>query len=175
MIASRPLSLTRAVTIQLTTLTHNAPSRADQNPATWKPVTTQETSHRQSPFSTNRNRPSVINVIGSVRTSRTGRTTALTIPSNTPAATVGSTPSSLMPGTTEAAAASARMLTSTRSRKPIQGTSRRAVYYTRAIVTGTWGLLLLTTVMAAVQFAWAPDASAQTGAPFTIVPAMTKG
>ena len=49
------------------------------------------------------------------------------------------------------------------------------MYYTRAIVMCGWALLLLTTGMAAVQFAWAPDASAQTEAPFTIVPAMTKG
>src|SRR5262249_28354280 len=84
---SLPLSLTRMVTIQLTMLTTSAPRTAAQKPATWKPLTSAATIQRQSPLRTSRNRPRVSSVIGSVRTSKMGRTTALTRPRRSPAAT----------------------------------------------------------------------------------------
>jgi len=49
------------------------------------------------------------------------------------------------------------------------------VYYTRAIAKRVVALVLLATATTVIPFVWASGAPAQTGAPFTIDPAMTKG
>ncbi len=73
---TRPLSLMSAVRIQLTTLTSSAPQKAGHQPATWKPLTKNETSFRQNAFSTSRKIPRVSRVIGKVSTTRMGPTPA---------------------------------------------------------------------------------------------------
>src|SRR5258705_366029 len=133
---TRPLSLMSAVRIQLTMLTSSAPQNAGQKPATWKPETNTETSHRQKALSTSRKRPRVSSVIGNVSTTRTGRTIALTSPSSNPATTAEASPSSRMPGTTCAASKSPSVYTTIRRMNPM---ARVRVYTLRVAA----GLLLL--------------------------------
>jgi len=155
---TRPLSLMSAVRIQLTTLTSSAPQKAGHQPATWKPLTKNETSFRQNAFSTSRKIPRVSRVIGKVITTRMGRTTALMMPSTTPAASAEPRPARLMPGTTCAATSSASVYTTTRMMNPM---ARSRVYTLLLAAT----LLLLTGV-----------AGAAPGVPGVIVdPARTRG
>ena len=156
---TRPLSLISAVRIQLTTLTSSAPQKAGPNPVTWKPATNTDTSHRQNAFSTSRNNPRVSRVIGKVSTTRMGRTTALMMPSTSPATSAEVSPDSLMPGTTCAATRSASVYTTTRMMNPMV----RSRVYTRLLASG---LLLL----AAASWAVAAEAPAA-----TVDPAMTRG
>ena len=68
--------------IQAVIETTMAPKRAGQNPATVMPSSIQATSENMPALMTSRNRPSVRIVSGRVRMIRTGRTTALTMPSS---------------------------------------------------------------------------------------------
>src|SRR5262249_20003476 len=101
----RPVSWTKTVRAQLTTEITSAPQNAGQKPATSKPGTSADVSHRQNAFRTKRNRPSVRSVSGRVRILRNGLTTALMRARTRPARSAGQSglPRSAMPGTTCAA------------------------------------------------------------------------
>tara|TARA_B100001146_G_C16119778_1_gene407502 strand:- start:231 stop:545 length:315 start_codon:yes stop_codon:yes gene_type:complete len=75
------------------------PMSAVQNPETEKPSRKDAANQNNKPFITNANSPSVSNVIGSVNTKRTGRTTAFKMPSTIAAMMAMYTPSTAIPGT----------------------------------------------------------------------------
>ncbi len=73
--------------------------RAAQKPVIVKPGTSAAVSARQIALTTNRKRPSVTSVSGSVSSTRIGRMMALTNPSSTPAISADTQPDTCSPGT----------------------------------------------------------------------------
>ena len=73
----------------------------------------------ERPFTTSRNAPSVISVRGRVRSTRRGRTSAFTMPSNRAAITTLAAPSIRNPPTTASAAHRPRAVMARRTTKPL--------------------------------------------------------